>query len=69
MQRTEGPTGAELRQLYDAGASIRTIGRALGGWSYGTVHGRLARAGTQFRPRGGRAAVPEVREDFPGDAQ
>lgn len=70
LRRGEGPTGAELKALYDAGVSVRAIARALGGWPYTTVHSRLKMAGTQFRARGGRRAPDsQVRTDYPDAAQ
>lgn len=70
LRRGEGPTGTELKTLYDTGVSIRTIARALGGWPYSTVHHRLAKAGTRFRPRGNRRTPsPEMHTDHPEAAR
>lgn len=58
-----GPSGAELRAIYDADPSISV--RALAEeyrMAYGTVHRRLQRAGTKFRPQGGVRRPPTPAE-------
>lgn len=60
-----GPSGAELRALYDADPSISV--RALAEeyrMAYGTVHRRLQRAGTTFRAQGGVRRSPTPAEPF-----
>lgn len=43
---------SEMRRLYAAGASIRTLSREYGR-SYGAVHRMLSEAGVELRGRGG----------------
>ncbi len=54
--RTPGPVRAELlaelRNAYEAGASIRTLAAATGR-SYGAVHAMLVESGASLRGRGG----------------
>lgn len=63
LRPRRGPSGAELRAIYDEdpAISVRALAEEFG-MAYGTVHRRLKEAGAVFRPPGGNNS-PRGRPD------